>query len=60
VERTSGETKTLLSGTESTEILSCLRDNVGAKRHFDATSRLSADGNVKVANWVTPVVSSSQ
>jgi hypothetical protein len=59
VERTLGESKTLLSGAESTEILSRLGDNVGAKLHFDATSRRCADGNVKVYNRVTPVVSRS-
>jgi hypothetical protein len=47
-------TESLLSGTESTEVLSSLWDDVAAKLHLDTASRLTTDGNIKENSWKRP------
>ena len=48
VETGSGEPESRLSGTELTEILSSLGYNIGTELHDDASSGLSANGDIEV------------
>ena len=48
-----------LTSTKCTKVLSCLRDDIGTKDHFDTTGRLAANGNIKEADGVSPVFSSA-
>ena len=46
-----------LTSTKCTKVLSCLRDDIGTKDHFDATGRLATNGDIKEADGVSPVFS---
>jgi len=48
VEGRTGESKSLLSGTKSTEVLSSPGNDVGPQFHNDTSGRLAADGNVEI------------
>jgi hypothetical protein len=55
VEARSLVSESLLSSTESTEVLSGLWDDVAAKLHLDAASWLTTNGNIKENGWKRPV-----
>jgi hypothetical protein len=55
MERRSGETKSLLSSAQATEVLSSLWNDISTELHDNAASGLSADGDIKVYLRVRPM-----
>jgi len=56
VERGSRKAESLLSGTETTEVLSCLWDDIGTKFHDDTSGWSAANGDIKEYSWKGPGV----
>jgi hypothetical protein len=54
VEARSGISEPVLTGTKSAEVLSSLGNNVGTEFHNNASSGLSADGDIKVYMGIRP------
>lgn len=49
------ETKALFSSTQSTEVLGCLGNNIGAQVHDNAPSGFAANRHIEVNLGVRPV-----
>jgi len=54
VEARSGVSEPLFTGTQGTEVLSSLGDNIGTQFHDNSTGILAADGHIEVNFRVRP------